>query len=182
MIRFLLGLFTITPFIHTAQATELVIGEERVAPGIVYIFEGAIKDHIMPASQHLSQDNTHVHIEARANWGETAKELPEGTPPGGFIPYLKITAKITNENSGLISYVDLLPHINLIDNFHYARNIALPGAVTDTYSVTFNIIPPSQHDVALHKDWQDGYGEGVTSAHSFDYKNVNFEEIARATR
>ena len=27
---------------------ELIIGEERIEPGIVFIFEGAIKDHVMP--------------------------------------------------------------------------------------------------------------------------------------
>ena len=51
-----------------ANNPELVIGEERVEPGIVYIFEGAIKDHVMPMSMHLSENETHVHIEARANW------------------------------------------------------------------------------------------------------------------
>ena len=33
---------------------ELVIGEKRVDPGIVFIFEGAIKDHVMPMSMHLA--------------------------------------------------------------------------------------------------------------------------------
>ena len=32
-----------------------MIGEEKVEPGIVYIFEGAIKDHVMPMSMHLSE-------------------------------------------------------------------------------------------------------------------------------
>ena len=35
-------------------AQELVIGEERVEPGIVFIFEGAIKDVIIPESNNLS--------------------------------------------------------------------------------------------------------------------------------
>tara|TARA_B100000029_G_C17393379_1_gene894279 strand:- start:275 stop:433 length:159 start_codon:yes stop_codon:yes gene_type:complete len=34
-------------------APELVIGEERVEPGIVFIFEGAMKDHVMPMGMHL---------------------------------------------------------------------------------------------------------------------------------
>ena len=45
-----------------ANNPELVIGEERVEPGIVFIFEGAIKDHVMPMSMHLSENETHVHI------------------------------------------------------------------------------------------------------------------------
>ena len=47
---------------------ELVIGEEQVEPGIVFIFEGAVKDAIIPKSIHLDQDQTNVHIEARVNW------------------------------------------------------------------------------------------------------------------
>ena len=37
---------------------ELVIGEERVEPGIVFIFEGAIKDEIHPKSLHLDENET----------------------------------------------------------------------------------------------------------------------------
>ena len=49
-------------------AQELVIGEERVEPGIVFIFEGAIKDVIIPESNNLSVNETNIHIEARVNW------------------------------------------------------------------------------------------------------------------
>ncbi len=78
-------------------ALELIIGEEKVAPGIVYIFEGAIKDDILPTSLHLPEEQTHIHIEARVNWAE--ENIPKGTPAGGFIPYLTITAQITNEKT-----------------------------------------------------------------------------------
>ena len=47
---------------------ELVISKERIDPGIIFVFEGAIKDHIMPSSMHLSENETHVHIEARVIW------------------------------------------------------------------------------------------------------------------
>ena len=33
--------------------------------------------------------------------------VPAGTPLGGFIPYLHITAKVTNEKSGLSTFIDL---------------------------------------------------------------------------
>ena len=109
-----------------ATEVELIIGEEHVAPGIVFIFEGAVKDQIMPPTLHLKESETHVHIEARVNWGE-GKKTPKGTPAGGFVPYLHITAKVVNQKTGLSTFVDMMPHINLVDNFHYARNISLPG-------------------------------------------------------
>ena len=159
---------------------ELVIGEQRVEPGIVFIFEGAVKDHIMPMEIHLAEDETHVHIEARVNWDE--KNIPEGTPMGGFVPYLDITAIVENQKTGMKTFVDLVPHINLIDNFHYARNISLPGSIDDFYKVTFSILSPMQRDVALHRDWLDNYGEEIFSDASFSYKDIYFGEICRASR
>ena len=40
------------------SSQELIIGEERVEPGIVFIFEGAIKDKIHPESTNLLEDET----------------------------------------------------------------------------------------------------------------------------
>ena len=159
---------------------ELVIGEERLEPGIVFIFEGAVKDIVFPKSNNLDESLTNVHIEARVNWGD--KNIPSGTPPGGFVPYLNINAIITNENTGQRTFIDLIPHLNLIDNFHYARNISLPGSIDDLYTVRFNIIPPTEQDLSLHKDWLDGYGNQLFQKTSFTYKKVNFKEIAESSR
>ena len=46
-------------------------------PGIVFIFEGAVKDHVMPNGMHLKEAQTNVHIEARVNWD--TKDVPDGT-------------------------------------------------------------------------------------------------------
>ena len=108
---------------------ELIIGEERVKPGIIFIFEGAIKDKVYPENYNLAEELTDIHIEARVNWD--TQNIPEGTPAGGFIPYLKINAVVTNQSTDLKTYIDLIPHINLVDNFHYARNISLPGNIDD---------------------------------------------------
>ena len=71
---------------------ELVIGEERLEPGIVFIFEGAVKDIVYPKSTNLAEEFTNVHIEARVNWD--SNNIPEGTPSGGFIPYLNIMLQL----------------------------------------------------------------------------------------
>jgi hypothetical protein len=91
---------------------ELIIGEERIEPGIVLIFEGAVKDVVIPKSNNLSVEETNVHIEARVNWDSL--NIPEGTPAGGFVPFLKISSVILNQSTGLKTFVDLTPHINLI--------------------------------------------------------------------
>ena len=159
---------------------ELIIGEETVDPGIVFIFEGAVKDHVMPSGMHLKENETNVHIEARVNWD--IKNTPKGSPEGGFVAYLHITSKVTNQKTGLSTFIDLTPHINLIDNYHYARNISLPGKKDDLYTVEFNVIPPTNIELSLHKDWLNKYGNQLMTNQYFIYENVNFEEIANASR
>ena len=90
-------LFFSVCFARNATCVELVIGEQRIKPGIVFIFEGAVKDQVIPASLHLPEVETNVHIEARVNWD--SDNIPAGTPPGGFVPYLRITAKVTNQKA-----------------------------------------------------------------------------------
>ena len=167
-------------FLNGIQKPELIIGKERVKPGIIFIFEGAIKDEINPMSMHLSESLANVHIEARVNWD--SENIPKGTPLQGFVPYLNITSTIINQKSDLLTFIDLKPHINLVDNFHYARNISLPGEINELYTVKFNISPPSGIDLAVHKDWLNEYGNQLISNYRFEYKNVNFNEIAKAKR
>ena len=159
---------------------ELIIGEERVKPGIVFIFEGAIKDKVYPENYNLAEELTDVHIEARVNWD--IQNIPEGTPAGGFIPYLKINAVVTNQRTYLKTYVDLIPHINLVDNFHYARNISLPGNIDDKYEVVFFINNPSKFDLSFHKDWLDNYSESLIKDKVFKYSDISFSEIAKLSR
>ena len=162
------------------KAQELIIGQERIEPGIVVIFEGAIKDMIMPSSTNLNENLTDIHIEARVNWD--VDNVPKGTPKGGFVPYLHIIALVTNQSTGLKTFIDLIPHINLSDNFHYARNISLPGKLEDLYSVQYTISPPSKYDVSLHMDWKNEIGNSFFETITYDYKDIKFEDIAKANR
>ena len=167
-------------FLSPPQLPELIIGKENVHPGIIFVFEGAVKDKIYPSSLHLSEDQTDVHIEARVNWGNN--NLPKGAVSGGFIPYLHITALVKNSKTGLKTFVDLKPHINLIDNFHYARNISLPGSIKDRYDIEFKISPPSNIELALHYDWNEEYGKNLLNEYTFNYNRINFEQIAKISR
>ncbi len=162
------------------NSQELIIGEERLEQGILMIFEGAAKDHIEPNNRHLGIADTNVHLEARVNWDTL--NIPPGAPAGGFVPYLYISAKITNARTEKSTFVDLVPHINLVDNFHYARNISLPGDNVDLYNVEFKIMPPTFIDLSFHKDWVESYGNYLIKKVVFNYKNVNFNEVANADR
>ena len=173
-------LLILTLNLNFSISQELIIGEETVHPGVVFIFEGAVKDHVMPSGMHLKENETNVHIEARVNWD--IKNTPKGSPEGGFVAYLHITSKVTNQKTGLSTFIDLIPHINLIDNYHYARNISLPGKKDELYTVEFNVIPPTNIELSLHKDWLDKYDNQLITNQYFSYENVNFEEIVNASR
>jgi hypothetical protein len=172
-------------FISTSlSAQELIIGSELVEPGIRVIFEGAIKDDVAPTDLHLAESKTDVHLEARVNWASNQTiEVPNGAPRGGFVAYLTIRADVINERTGeKLENIQIVPHINLIDNLHYARNIQLPGNKDDLYTVKFTVNPPAGATLALHKDWRNSHGSGLFETTTFEYEHVDFEEIALATR
>ena len=170
------------PFATNAQVEELIIGETVVGPGVSLIFEGAIKDDVTPRQQHLGESDTDIHIEARITWSTDERvAIPAGAVRGGFVAYLAVYAEVENERTGEKAVVTLLPHLNLADNFHYARNMGLPGHRDDLYTVRFSVAPPG-HDVALHRDWRGAHGEVLFESQTFEYSGVDFEAIANATR
>ena len=163
------------------SSSEMILGEEKITKDINVVFEGAPRDKIFssPKNPHLSESETDVHIEALINWDEDI-DIPSQVP-GSFIPYLKVRAKITNQETDASKTIDLVPHINLIDGFHYARNTKLPGSVDDTYQITFTIKQDSDH-LSYHKDWKDNYGTPVISETSFTYQDLNFFDVSQETR
>ena len=161
---------------------EMVIGEEKIKPGIVIITEAAVKDTVFPMTRNLNESKTFIHIEARVNWDENENVIPEGTPPGGFVPYLNISVEMYNRRTKVTQFFDLKPMINLIDNFHYAKNIGYFGKDTDEYDVTFYINPPSEYDISYHKDFVSNYGNSVIKPHKLVYRKLKFTKIAQATR
>tara|TARA_B100001093_G_C25931418_1_gene637024 strand:+ start:201 stop:380 length:180 start_codon:yes stop_codon:yes gene_type:complete len=47
--------FCILIFLSPQQLPELKIGEEKVSLGIIFIFEGTVKDDIHPTTLHLPE-------------------------------------------------------------------------------------------------------------------------------
>ncbi len=158
----------------------LVLGQERLTPGIVMIFAGAAPGGPLPDEAHLAEALADIRIAARANWGSDAAHIPEGAPPGGFVAYLNVYAQITNETTGKNNFATLVPHVNLTDNLHYARNVALPGEPTDSYTVRFFVDPPDTFALALHRDWTSAYELELFAPVEFVYEQINFMDIANA--
>jgi len=86
-------------------AAEMIIGEEKISPGINLIFEGAPKDTVHPMQYFRAESDTDIHIEMLANWSH---EAPKGSPAGGFVAYLEVYAAIITDLG--ISYLEKLKH------------------------------------------------------------------------
>ena len=178
---FLLVIFTTFLIQIPLSSSEMILGTEKITKYINVVFEGAPRDKIFssPNNPHLSESETDVHIEALINWDEDI-DIPSQVP-GSFIPYLKVKAKITNQETDESKTIDLVPHINLIDGFHYARNIKLPGSVDDKYLITF-ILKQDSDQLSYHKDWKDNYATPVISEISFTYQDLSFFNVSQETR
>ena len=164
-------------FLNLSISEEMIIGSEVIDPGIEFVFEAAPKDTIYPEDLHLPETETDLHIEMLANWTET--NIVEA-PKGGFVAYLQVKVKMVNENGQTLEVL-LSPHLNLIDNLHYAKNIKLPGTLDDLYDLTFMISPPDKDVFGVHYDWFNRFGD-LIKPYSFSYKDLNFKEIASKQR
>ena len=163
---------------HEIQA-EMIIGTGSIEPGVDLIFEGGVKDEIMPEEYYLSENETDVHIEVLANWSSDA---PNGSPEGGHVAYLNVTAVIINETTGSSDTHKLTPHVNMSDNLHYAKNIKLPGKIDESYTVIFEILPPKNDQLGMHYDWRYTVDKELIVAERFEFNNLDFKEIAISKR
>jgi len=163
---------------HEIQA-EMIIGSGSIEPGVDLIFEGGVKDEIMPEEYYLSENETDVHIEVLANWSSDA---PKGSPEGGHVAYLNVTAVLINETTGSSDTHKLTPHVNMSDNLHYAKNIKLPGKIDESYTVIFEIRPPKNDELGMHYDWRYIVDKELIVAERFEFNNLDFKEIAISKR
>lgn len=167
----------------TVVAQEAILGEETVSPGIQMTFEAAPADDVTPYEQNLSEKATDVHLEVLVGWSEDSSvDVPEGVTRGGFVGYLQFFATITNDETGQTKKVDLIPHVTLGDAMHYARNISLPGDPDASYTVTMDVRPPSETEVAFHKSWREAHGTPLLEAQTFTYEELDLADVAAATR
>ncbi len=164
-------------------AGEVEIGVEQLGTGgIELIFEAAPSDAITPSEQNTSSATADVHFEVRANFTENNSFAAEA---GGFVPYLNVNMLATNKRSGETVHTTLLPHLNQIDGFHYARNVDLPGDPASTrrfrraeYDLTFWINPPDIGVVSIHSDFGGQTDQNkIVEPQVFTFSDVNFADV-----
>ena len=94
----------------SGELPEMILGNEKIEPGINLVFEGAIKDDVFPSSVFGSEEDSDIHLEVLANWNENA---PSGSPEGGFVAYLRIEVVITNQGSMKSSSIEPVSYTHL---------------------------------------------------------------------
>ena len=52
----------------------------------------------------------------------------------------------------------------------------------DMYSVEFFVNAPSKYDLFFHRDWKQMFGNSLIEDIKFKYNDINFLEIANASR
>ena len=176
----LIGIFTLMIMLQQQEIqAEMIIGTGSIEPGVDLIFEGGVKDDVMPNEYFLSESETDVHIEVLANWSSKA---PNGSPEGGHVAYLNVNAVLINEDTGKSVTHKLTPHVNMSDNLHYAKNIKLPGRIDQRYTVIFEISPPKNNELGMHYDWRKAVDEQLIDANTFEFQSLDFEKIAQSKR
>lgn len=165
-------IFLINANIH---AGEVEIGEKEIMGGVEFIFEAAPADTINPSSMHLPADETEAHLEVKAIF-ESSNNF--ASAPGGFVPYLNVNVRINNRVTGESLHITLTPHLNLIDGFHYGRNVNLPGnPISDSYDLTYFIDPPGEFVVQIHSDFRTEVGDSIIEKQVFTFENVNLADL-----
>lgn len=115
----------------------------------------------LPASQ------ADIHLEADI---AAAKGNPNGFGAGEWMPYLTVTYRLENVDTGKVMTGNLMPMV-AVDGPHYGANLKMPGA--GNYKLTYNIDPPSRQGFGRHTDKASGVGKWFQPFEvDFDFKYV----------
>jgi uncharacterized protein involved in high-affinity Fe2+ transport len=159
------------PWVDQATAQEKLLHEGTISGGrVTVVVELAPVDRLNPGvlngvlntadsdgngiPDHVQ--NADLHLEAQIRYAR-------GTPNIGaraaqeFVPFLRVTAFITDTTTAVTIAVRLLPHVGVAEGWHYASNVQFQGdPLNDVYSIAIRIDPPT--GLAKHSDFA-GVGE-----------------------
>ncbi|MBK1663888.1 iron transporter [Rhodospirillum rubrum] len=115
----------------------------------------------LPASQ------ADIHLEADIH---AAEANPNGFGAGEWVPYLTVSYRLENQDTGKVLTGNLMPMV-AVDGPHYGANIKMPG--TGNYKLSYNIDPPSRQGFGRHTDKASGVGQWFQSfAVDYEFKYV----------
>lgn len=106
-----------------------------------------------PRGMDLPASQADVHIEADI---KATKGNKNGFGAGDWIPYLTISYKLTNTDTGKTKSGKLMPMI-AADGTHYGANVKMLGV--GNYKVEYTIESPERQGFGRHTDKESGVGK-----------------------
>ncbi len=103
-----------------------------------------------PRGMGLSASQSDIHLEADIH---ATKGNKNGFGEGEWMPYLTISYKLTNLDTGATQEGNFMPMV-ASDGPHYGANIKMMGA--GNYKVTYHIEPPPKAGMHRHTDKDTG--------------------------
>ena len=116
-----------------------------------------------PRGTDLPASQADIHLEADIH---ATKGNPNGFGAGEWIPYLTITYKLENLDTGASKTGKFMPMVAK-DGPHYGGNIKMMGA--GNYKVTYTIESPEKQGFGRHTDKASGVGKWF-QPFNVDYK------------
>ena len=167
-IKFILGFLFLFAFAN-AEFKEYPIGEEvrknNMSVAGVYLKPIDMEPRGVDRAASLSD----IHLEADI---KATKGNKNGFGAGEWIPFLTVTYKITNIDTGKSRVGTLMPMV-AIDGPHYGANVKMLGV--GNYVVEYTIEPPSRKGFGRHTDKDSGVGKWFkpfTTVHKMKYKGL----------
>lgn len=148
-----------------AEMKEYPIGEDKVMNNMQIAAVYLSPIDMEPRGIDLPASKADIHLEADIH---ATKGNKNGFGAGEWIPYLTVTYKLTNLDTGKTKIGTLMPMVAL-DGPHYGSNLKMLGV--GNYKVEFSIEPPSKQGFGRHTDKDSGVGKWF-KPFSVDFKGV----------
>lgn len=132
---------------------EFPIGEAKTLNGMEIAAVYLEPVDMEPRGMGLSAKDSDIHLEADIH---AVKGNKNGFGEGEWIPYLTISYKLKNNDTGKVQEGNFMPMV-ASDGPHYGANVKMMGV--GNYTVTYHIDPPPKAGMHRHTDKNTGVGK-----------------------
>jgi uncharacterized protein involved in high-affinity Fe2+ transport len=156
-------LFTFALSVSAASFKEYPAGDEKEINKMRIAAVYLKPVNMSPRGIDRAASRSSIHLEADIH---ATKGNPNGFGAGEWIPYLTVTYRIKNTDTGRAISGTFMPMV-ASDGPHYGSNIKMLGP--GNYKLTYTIEPPSKQGFGRHTDKATGVGRWF-QPFSLDYK------------
>jgi hypothetical protein len=146
---------------------EYPIGEEKELNHMVIAAVYLKAIDMEPRGMDLPASQADIHLEADIH---ATKGNPTGFGAGEWVPYLSVTYRLKNLDTGKVKNGTFMPMV-AADGPHYGSNIKMMGP--GNYQLTYTVESPSKQGFGRHSDQETGVGKWFsTFAVDYEFKFI----------